>query len=216
MCLVAGIGNALFRIGGRHDVLRRCWRRAAWLGAFVSPGAFGLFLGGLLGGGTCPVWPVPTALALSAAWILCLCPPVSGARQAPLADAGARPWLIGLVLLFLVVCLRSRREALKDDLRFVMSTGSACRSLRTVRFPAPRPAIPRTRSRPPRPKGLAPRRPYAFASKQRPLGMGATSDFSDPGGPPVGVIGAAVILLMLAAGLLLKGAFRRRASTPER
>lgn len=55
VCLVVGIGNALFRIGGRHDVLRRCGRRAAWLGAFVSPGAFGLFLGGLLGGGTCPV-----------------------------------------------------------------------------------------------------------------------------------------------------------------
>jgi len=107
LCFTAGIGNALFHIGGGHDVLRRSGRSAGWLGVFVSPGAYGLFLGGVLGRQAFPAWPVPAALALSAGLILCLCPRITGVMAKPAAGGAERPWLMGLLLLFLVVCLRS-------------------------------------------------------------------------------------------------------------
>ena len=59
---VMGIGNALFHVGGGVDVLNDSGNRAASLGIFVSPGALGLYLGGLL-----------TKTALSASWFVVLC-----------------------------------------------------------------------------------------------------------------------------------------------
>lgn len=47
--VVAGVGNALFHVGGGLDVLHNSGGRAAPLGVFVSPGALGLFLGGVAG-----------------------------------------------------------------------------------------------------------------------------------------------------------------------
>lgn len=47
--IVAGLGNALFHIGGGYEILSGCPRSAGPLGLFVSPGAFGIYFGTLLG-----------------------------------------------------------------------------------------------------------------------------------------------------------------------
>lgn len=44
-CLVAGIGNSLFHVGGGIDVLNISDKKAALSGIFVSTGAMGIFLG---------------------------------------------------------------------------------------------------------------------------------------------------------------------------
>lgn len=50
LCAVtAGLGNALFHVGGGIDVLNASEEKSAALGVFVSPGAFGVFLGTLWG-----------------------------------------------------------------------------------------------------------------------------------------------------------------------
>ena len=45
-CLIAGIGNAMFHIGGGIDVLNISNKKATLSGIFVSAGAMGLFFGG--------------------------------------------------------------------------------------------------------------------------------------------------------------------------
>ena len=44
-CLIAGIGNAMFHIGGGIDVLNISDKKATLSGIFVSTGALGIFLG---------------------------------------------------------------------------------------------------------------------------------------------------------------------------
>lgn len=44
----AGLGNAAFHVGGGLNTLNEGGRRAGPLGLFVSPGAFGIYLGGVL------------------------------------------------------------------------------------------------------------------------------------------------------------------------
>lgn len=44
-CLIAGIGNSLFHVGGGIDVLNISDKKAAFSGIFVSTGAMGIFLG---------------------------------------------------------------------------------------------------------------------------------------------------------------------------
>lgn len=49
LAILAGTGNALFHIGGGIEVLNASKGRASTLGIFVSPGAFGIYFGGMLG-----------------------------------------------------------------------------------------------------------------------------------------------------------------------
>ena len=44
-CLIAGIGNAMFHVGGGIDVLNISNRKATPSGIFISTGAMGIFLG---------------------------------------------------------------------------------------------------------------------------------------------------------------------------
>ncbi len=44
-CIIAGIGNAMFHVGGGIDVLNISDKKAALSGIFVSTGAMGIFLG---------------------------------------------------------------------------------------------------------------------------------------------------------------------------
>ena len=44
-CIVAGIGNAMFHVGGGIDVLNISEKKASLSGVFVSTGAMGIFLG---------------------------------------------------------------------------------------------------------------------------------------------------------------------------
>lgn len=99
----AGVGNALFHLGGGIDVLNGGGRKAAALGVFVSPGAAGLFLGGALGkSASPPLWLGPLGLLALAAGMAGLLRRPSG-NAAPSLSGGQG----ALVPLFLVVVLRS-------------------------------------------------------------------------------------------------------------
>ena len=103
LAVTAGIGNALYHVGGGYDVLRLS-DRAGRLGVFVSPGAFGLFLGLLLGKGGFPAAVPPLLLLAAAAAALLLCGRTDGSGPVlDLSGGGAA----ALTALFLVVCLRS-------------------------------------------------------------------------------------------------------------
>ena len=108
--VTAGVGNALFHLGGGIDVLNKSRDRAWALGVFVSPGALGLYLGTLWGRGDAPgVWAGPAGLALLSTGILWLCRRASGSLRsgnAPVDLAAPRGYGT-LPPLFLVVVLRS-------------------------------------------------------------------------------------------------------------
>lgn len=106
MAVTAGVGNACFHVGGGIQVLEDGGDRAAPLGIFVSPGAFGIYFGTLLGGrSSFPGWLAAAGLLLFALvflrWQTCAClereitPPLN--RNIPWA----------LACCFLVVALRS-------------------------------------------------------------------------------------------------------------
>lgn len=108
--VVAGIGNALFHVGGGLDTLHDSQGRAAPLGIFVSPGALGLFVGGAMDWALFPA--VLAGLALCALALLLL-----ARAQERLNDSGnpslrlegmAHPRaLLPAMCLFGVVVLRS-------------------------------------------------------------------------------------------------------------
>ena len=110
---VLGLGNALFHVGGGLEVLNFSGNRSAPLGIFVSPGAFGVYFGALLGsdGGVFPgeiavICIVLTALILVAGdWAL-----RGGvvSNNPPVSLTISRDIIIfALIPLFLVVCGRS-------------------------------------------------------------------------------------------------------------
>lgn len=108
--VTAGVGNALFHLGGGIDVLNRS-RSSAWaLGVFVSPGALGLFIGTAWGRGTSPaLWLGPAGLLALGGAILWLYRRRFGSLRsgnAPL-DIAAPAEYTPLLPLFLVVVLRS-------------------------------------------------------------------------------------------------------------
>ena len=108
--VTAGVGNALFHLGGGIDVLNKSRNRAWALGVFVSPGALGLYLGTLWGKGDAPgTWAAPVILLALGAGILRLCRRIFGSLRSGNAPAElAAPYGYGILPpLFLVVALRS-------------------------------------------------------------------------------------------------------------
>lgn len=72
-CAIAGIGNAMFHVGGGIDVLNISNKKATLSGIFVSTGAMGIFLGGKSGSiGFNKYYIIVIALILSAILLLCL------------------------------------------------------------------------------------------------------------------------------------------------
>lgn len=109
--VIAGVGNALFHLGGGIDVLNTSGKRAAALGVFVSPGAVGLYVGTFWGGGTAISALLPPAgLLILGGGILLLCRRTMGSLRSGNALVETEPvggsWL-PLIPLFLVVVLRS-------------------------------------------------------------------------------------------------------------
>lgn len=104
--VVLGLGNALFHIGGGLDVLNLSGSRAAPLGVFVSPGAFGLFVGMLWGNQLQSRFPVLLLLILCAA-LMILAPGKERLPQNVTLDFPKPSLLPWAALLFLVVVLRS-------------------------------------------------------------------------------------------------------------
>lgn len=103
--VTAGVGNALFHLGGGIDVLNGSAKRAAALGVFVSPGAVGLYAGTLLGRtASPPLWLGPLGLLALASAILALARRPSGNASPDLAPSGGYGPLLPLLL---VVALRS-------------------------------------------------------------------------------------------------------------
>jgi len=109
--VVAGVGNALFHVGGGLDVLNDSTKQASALGIFVSPGAFGLYLGGILGRGAAvsSLLP-PVLLVLAGAALLVLARRTYdglASQNAPAALSLPRGGLVPAILLTVVVVLRS-------------------------------------------------------------------------------------------------------------
>lgn len=112
--VLAGVGNALFHVGGGVHVLRGS-RRAGPLGVFVAPGAAGIFFGTRLGkSGGLPVWAAALACALCGAALLLASrtwdapPRTAGPGSGGKADApAAGNALACAACLFPVVALRA-------------------------------------------------------------------------------------------------------------
>ena len=104
--VVLGLGNGLFHIGGGLDVMNLSGEKAAPLGVFVSPGAYGIYLGTLFGTRISSPLPVLAALLLACGGMLLVCKPELLPKNAPL-ELPDKHILPGAVLLFLVVVLRS-------------------------------------------------------------------------------------------------------------
>ena len=109
--VIAGVGNGLFHVGGGLDVLNDSKRKSAALGIFVSPGALGLYLGGILGQGTgLPRWSPVLLLAVMAVLILLAVRRTYGglrSENAPAEAALPKGGLLPVILLTAVVVLRS-------------------------------------------------------------------------------------------------------------
>jgi len=109
---VVGIGNAMFHVGGGIDVLNISVRKAAPLGVFVSPGAFGVFYGTMLGrDDRFSAVFILLALTLSVILIWAAHKIQAGTypKNVPFSLNGIASMrvFIAVVCLFLVVCVRS-------------------------------------------------------------------------------------------------------------
>lgn len=109
--VIAGVGNGLFHVGGGLDVLNDSKERASALGIFVSPGALGLYFGGVLGGrGAIPgLLPVVVLLAFGGLILLTARHTYRGfaSCNAPAELPRPREGWLPVVLLTAVVVLRS-------------------------------------------------------------------------------------------------------------
>jgi len=110
--VVVGIGNAMFHIGGGIDVLNISEKKLSALGVFVSPGAFGIYFGAMLGRGDgFSVVLILLALIAAASLIFILYKAQRGTYPKnavfSLEGIGSPRLLVAIACLFLVVCLRS-------------------------------------------------------------------------------------------------------------
>lgn len=109
---VAGVGNAVFHIGGGIVSLRAAARRAGPAGVFVAPGAAGLAAGIVAGKAGGPAWPFAVALLALAVVLATLRPPVlpsapAGDRREPLPAPLTAAGVTALLLVLAVVGVRS-------------------------------------------------------------------------------------------------------------
>ena len=114
--IVIGLGNGMFHIGGGIDVLN-IGTNIAPLGIFVSPGAFGVYFGTILGKGTTPAALQDQIVLLAVAVIIIVAAvsivaahrawPGSYIENAPFSPEAPPSALILTACMFLVVCLRS-------------------------------------------------------------------------------------------------------------
>jgi FSR family fosmidomycin resistance protein-like MFS transporter len=110
--VVVGIGNALFHIGSGIDILNISEEKSSAIGVFVSPGAWGIYFGAILGKvNDFSSIPIITALFAAAGLILSMYRAHGGTYPKNAAfslDNVTSPHiLLAAACLFLVVCLRS-------------------------------------------------------------------------------------------------------------
>jgi len=110
---VADTGNGLFHVGGGIDVLNVSDKKCSALGVFISPGAFGIYLGTMLGKkGTISMTLVVIVLLLTAGLFLTFQYVtrksfISGNVPVSFESAGSQAAFIAIVCLFSVVFMRS-------------------------------------------------------------------------------------------------------------
>jgi MFS transporter, FSR family, fosmidomycin resistance protein len=98
--VTAGVGNAVFHVGGGRASLILVPGKATWPGIFVAPGALGLLIGTLIGkGGNFAAWPFILLLMVSAALILILPGPRPTAAR-PLPES--LKWFEAVIVLLLL------------------------------------------------------------------------------------------------------------------
>ncbi|MBQ9818407.1 MAG: hypothetical protein IJM59_13220 [Proteobacteria bacterium] len=114
--VIAGIGNAMFHMGGGIDVLNVSGAKSGPLGVFVSPGALGLFLGVAYGQTRGYVTMLPIGLMLACAAVIfgyqMLRERTFVSRNVPLSfrissGVGKALTTAAIAALFIVVTLRS-------------------------------------------------------------------------------------------------------------
>lgn len=108
LCLLIGLGNACFHVGGGRETLQCGGARAARIGRFVAPGAFGIFLGPLSAGKPLLVYQfAPLLLGLSA--LLLLAQKQKNVQKEKLPAAASAPLRLFVLCgcMFLTVLLRS-------------------------------------------------------------------------------------------------------------
>lgn len=112
-CVIAGIGNAFFHLGGGLDILNESTEKSGKLGVFVSPGAFGIYFGTMLGKTRTLSYILPMLLLFAAAFLILL---ISSRRNLLQKSANAplsfisfkeKSLVIAAICFFLVVILRS-------------------------------------------------------------------------------------------------------------
>lgn len=109
---LAGLGSALFHVGGGSLAIAATRERAAGPGLFAAPGVVGLALGGSLGmSGEVPAAPFALALVVLAMIVTGLAAPASHS-PALLPEPGGRPPALGrhdaiMVVLLFAIALRS-------------------------------------------------------------------------------------------------------------
>ena len=106
--ILAGLGNALFHVGGGVYVLKGCEDKCTPLGSFVAPGALGLFLGGYF----VDEWPYINPIAVFVLLVLAAALLFAKNEKTEKATAFTPESLpkkeaLALVLLVAVVVLRS-------------------------------------------------------------------------------------------------------------
>ena len=106
--LLAGVGNALFHVGGGVYVLQNCENKCTPLGQFVAPGALGLFFGGVFADEFNFLHPIVMFILLvfAAVFLFTKTQDATKTTDACLPVVEKKEG-VAFVLLFLVVVLRS-------------------------------------------------------------------------------------------------------------
>ena len=104
--VLAGVGNALFHVGGGSISLNLTPKKAAAPGIYVAPGALGVTAGVLIGTGGFVAWPFILLLAVACAIIIKVKPPAVDYNQQKAAPGG-RHYELVIVLVLLAVMVRS-------------------------------------------------------------------------------------------------------------
>jgi len=108
--IIVGLGNGMFHIGGGVDILNISEKKGAALGIFVSPGAFGVYFGTVLGRNGDFLSILIIVLLLVAAFSIFAMKRIRKETFVPNVEFSPivpTRFFIAVICLFLVVCLRS-------------------------------------------------------------------------------------------------------------
>lgn len=109
-CVVAGIGNAMFHVGGGIDVLNISDKKATLSGIFVSTGAMGIFLGSKsLSVGFDKYYIIIVSLIISALLLIWLYDQIKGKvnNKEMIIPSLTSNEIIAIICLIITVCIRS-------------------------------------------------------------------------------------------------------------